>query len=273
MPGRQGVRMEIADIALLSDQIYHILRHLHIPVRFEGLRDLLYDPLVILVYDHVRMYVDHVPAKVPRPLQSTDFTAPEPADGRQHDGDLQLRASGSFQDLLHALVIRDVDLCPGLGREPDLRQIYVVSPQGFCQEVIALLHSLRADHGPLRRQLPGHGVDDLLDVRRLQIIRCRVHDTREPLPGLQIGDMTADRAGGKCGPAVIQESLQNGLHGRPGGPAVLPLVLIGQSFALPGSRGGDTFGDDFPVGVPSDIHLDAVGVSPFLRLCHGVQFS
>ena len=53
MPGGQRVRMDVAHIALLPDQIYDLGRHLHIPIGFVGLRDLFYDPLIVLIDDHI----------------------------------------------------------------------------------------------------------------------------------------------------------------------------------------------------------------------------
>jgi hypothetical protein len=56
--------VDVAHVALLPDQIYHVGRHFNVSVGFVGLRNLFNYPLILGVYDHITVNMENIPGKV-----------------------------------------------------------------------------------------------------------------------------------------------------------------------------------------------------------------
>lgn len=81
VPGREGVGVEVADVALFADEVDDVIRELHKTITFVGFRHLLNYPLVFIVDDHVCMNMHSIHSEVIGPFQSTDFTSTEATYG------------------------------------------------------------------------------------------------------------------------------------------------------------------------------------------------
>lgn len=80
MPGSKGIGVEIADVALLADEIDDVIRELHKAITFVGFRHLLNYPLVFIIDDHVCMNMHNICMKVFWPSEGTYLTPSQSAD-------------------------------------------------------------------------------------------------------------------------------------------------------------------------------------------------
>lgn len=81
VPGRKGIGVEVADVALLADEVDDVIREFHKTITFVCFRHLLNYPLIFVVDDHVCMNMHSIHSEVIGPFQSTDFTSTEPTNG------------------------------------------------------------------------------------------------------------------------------------------------------------------------------------------------